>query len=142
MEVSCNSVTGQSVTVAPDQWSTHSPKTSHTCYLLIHGVGLSQEGLKEWLRQCAKQKVPKKVKKTKRTLTPQEIRNIHVKRHLDPLPPGYFYNGHQFVSFFGEKQTFHPLMDQFIEEYLQEVNKEVECFNREVDLYAHTDLFD
>uniref|UniRef100_A0A8B9L221 Si:ch211-194c3.5 n=1 Tax=Astyanax mexicanus TaxID=7994 RepID=A0A8B9L221_ASTMX len=139
MEVSCNSVSG-SVTVAPDQWSTHSPKTTHTCYLLIHGVGFSQEGLKEWLRQCTKQ--PKKAKKTKRTLTPQEIRSIHVKRHLDPLPSGYFYNGYQFVSFYGEKLNFHPLMDQFIEEYLQEVNKEVECFNREVDLYAHTDLFD
>uniref|UniRef100_A0A8B9KWK7 Si:ch211-194c3.5 n=1 Tax=Astyanax mexicanus TaxID=7994 RepID=A0A8B9KWK7_ASTMX len=141
MEVSCNSVSG-SVTVAPDQWSTHSPKTTHTCYLLIHGVGFSQEGLKEWLRQCTKQKEPKKAKKTKRTLTPQEIRSIHVKRHLDPLPSGYFYNGYQFVSFYGEKLNFHPLMDQFIEEYLQEVNKEVECFNREVDLYAHTDLFD
>ncbi|XP_007230946.3 uncharacterized protein C20orf194 homolog [Astyanax mexicanus] len=141
MEVSCNSVSG-SVTVAPDQWSTHSPKTTHTCYLLIYGVGFSQEGLKEWLRQCTKQKEPKKAKKTKRTLTPQEIRSIHVKRHLDPLPSGYFYNGYQFVSFYGEKLNFHPLMDQFIEEYLQEVNKEVECFNREVDLYAHTDLFD
>lgn len=31
-----------------------------------------------------------------------------MKRHLDPLPPGYFYNGHHFVSFFGEKQNVHP----------------------------------
>uniref|UniRef100_A0A8C1RWE3 Si:ch211-194c3.5 n=1 Tax=Cyprinus carpio TaxID=7962 RepID=A0A8C1RWE3_CYPCA len=84
----------------------------------------------------------KKIKKNKRTLTPQEIRYIHVKRHLDPLPPGYFYNGHHFVSFFGEKQNFHPLMDQFIDEYVQEANKEIEHFNREVDLQPHVDLFD
>lgn len=109
---------------------------------MFHGVGLTQEGLKDWLRHCAKQKVPKKIKKNKRTLTTHEIRYIHVKRHLDPLPPGYFYNGHHFVSFFGEKQNFHPLMDQFIDEYVQETNKEIEHFNREVDLQPHVDLFD
>ncbi|XP_017319788.2 uncharacterized protein C20orf194 homolog isoform X2 [Ictalurus punctatus] len=140
-EVSCNSISGN-VTVALDQVSARSPQITQTCYLLFHGVGLSQNCLKDWLRQCAKQKVPKKAKKTRSTLTPQEIRNIHMKRHLEPLPPGYFYNGHQFVSFFGEKQNFHPLMDQFVEEYLQEANKEIECFNSEVDLYAPRDLFD
>ncbi|KAB5581855.1 hypothetical protein PHYPO_G00180400 [Pangasianodon hypophthalmus] len=139
--VSCNSISG-SVTVALDQVSTRSPQITQTCYLLIHGVGLTQNGMRDWLRQCAKQKVPKKAKKTRSTLTPQEIRNIHMKRHLEPLPSGYFYNGHQFVSFFGEKQNFHPLMDQFVEEYLQEANKEIERFNSEVDLYAPRDLFD
>lgn len=52
--MSCNSVTG-SVDLAPEQGSTHGPKTTHSCYLLIYGVGLTQEGLKDWLRQCAKQ---------------------------------------------------------------------------------------
>ncbi|XP_053476926.1 uncharacterized protein C20orf194 homolog isoform X1 [Ictalurus furcatus] len=140
-KVSCNSISGN-VTVALDQVSARSPQITQTCYLLFHGVGLTQNCLKDWLRQCAKQKVPKKAKKTRSTLTAQEIRNIHMKRHLEPLPPGYFYNGHQFVSFFGEKQNFHPLMDQFVEEYLQEANKEIECFNSEVDLYAPRDLFD
>lgn len=31
-----------------------------------------------------------------------------VARHLDPLPPGYFYNGYQYVDIFGEKRSFHP----------------------------------
>ncbi|KAK2852798.1 hypothetical protein Q7C36_007999 [Tachysurus vachellii] len=140
-EVSCNSISGN-VSMALDQSSTCSPQITQTCYLLMHGVGLTHSGLKDWLRQCAKQKAPKKAKKTRNTLTPQEIRNIHVKRHLDPLPPGYFYNGYQFVSFFGERQNVHPLMDQFVEEYLQEANKEIECFNSELDLYAPRDLFD
>ncbi|XP_052469377.1 dynein axonemal assembly factor 9 [Carassius gibelio] len=141
MVVNCNSISGN-VTIAPDQGTHHGPRTTNNCYLMFHGVGLTQEGLKDWLRHCAKQKVEKKVKKNKRTLTPQEIRYIHVKRHLDPLPPGYFYNGHHFVSFFGEKQNFHPLLDQFIDEYVQEANKEIERFNREVDLKPHADLFD
>uniref|UniRef100_A0A8C1B984 Dynein axonemal assembly factor 9 n=1 Tax=Cyprinus carpio carpio TaxID=630221 RepID=A0A8C1B984_CYPCA len=141
MVVNCNSISGN-VTIAPDQGTHHGPRTTNNCYLMFHGVGLTQEGLKDWLRHCAKQKVEKKVKKNKRTLTPQEIRYIHVKRHLDPLPPGYFYNGHHFVSFFGEKQNFHPLFDQFIDEYVQEANKEIERFNREVDLQPHSDLFD
>lgn len=33
-------------------------------------------------------------------------------------------------------------MDQFVEEYLQETNKEIERFNSEVDLFAPRDLFD
>ncbi|XP_060780665.1 dynein axonemal assembly factor 9-like [Neoarius graeffei] len=140
-DVSCNSIS-ESVTVALDQVSTHRPQIAQTSYLVIHGVGLTQNSLKDWLRQCAKQKVPKKAMKTRRNLTPHEIRNIHMKRHLEPLPSGYFYNGHQFVSFFGDKQNFHPLMDQFVEEYLQEANKEIERFNSEVDLYAPRDLFD
>lgn len=34
------------------------------------------------------------------------------------------------------------VMDQFIDEYVQETNKEIEHFNREVDLQPHVDLFD
>ncbi|XP_065153153.1 dynein axonemal assembly factor 9 [Paramisgurnus dabryanus] len=141
MVVNCNSISGF-VTVAPDQESHHGPETTNNSYLIFHGVGLTQEGLKDWLRQCVKQKVQKQLKKNKRTLTPQEIKYVHMKRHLDPLPPGYFYNGHHFVSFFGEKQNVHPLMDQFIEEYVLEANKEIERFNKEVDLLPHADLFD
>uniref|UniRef100_A0A4W4GWS0 Uncharacterized protein n=3 Tax=Electrophorus electricus TaxID=8005 RepID=A0A4W4GWS0_ELEEL len=141
MDVSYDSVSG-SVTVSPNQGFPPCPATTHTCYLVICGVGLTQEALKDWLRQCAKQKATKKVRKTKKTLSPQEIKNIHVSRYLEPLPAGYFYNGHQYVSFFGEKQYFHPLMDQFIEEYLQEANEEIECFNREVELHINADLFD
>uniref|UniRef100_A0A8C2ASX3 Si:ch211-194c3.5 n=1 Tax=Cyprinus carpio TaxID=7962 RepID=A0A8C2ASX3_CYPCA len=139
MVVNCNSISGN-VTIAPDQGTHHGPRTTNNCYLMFHGVGLTQEGLKDWLRHCAKQVNSHRWEQ--RTITPQEIRYIHVKRHLDPLPPGYFYNGHHFVSFFGEKQNFHPLMDQFIDEYVQEANKEIEHFNREVDLQPHVDLFD
>lgn len=141
MVVNFNSVSGD-LTVAPDQAICQGPQTTNNSYLIFHGVGLSQEGLKDWLCHCAKQKMQKKIKKNIRTLTPQEIKYIHVKRHLDPLPPGYFYNGYHFVSFFGEKQNFHPLMDQFIEEYVQEANKEIDRFNKEVDLLPHADLFD
>ncbi|KAJ8389510.1 hypothetical protein AAFF_G00119000 [Aldrovandia affinis] len=112
------------------------------CFLLFDGVGLAQDSLKNWLRQCAKQKAMKRPRKSHETLTLQEIKIIHVKRHLDPLPAGYFYNGHQFVNFFGAKMNFHPLMEQFIDEYVEEANKEIERFNRELELQGHADLFD
>ncbi|KAG5848195.1 hypothetical protein ANANG_G00095880 [Anguilla anguilla] len=105
-------------------------------------VSYNVDSLKNWLRQCAKQKTAKRPRKTHEVLTLQEIKNIHVKRHLDPLPAGYFYNGHQFVNFFGEKMNFHPLMEQFIDEYVEEANKEVERFNRELELQGQPDLFD
>lgn len=33
-------------------------------------------------------------------------------------------------------------MDQFIDQYVHNANKEIERFNREVDLQPHADLFD
>ncbi|XP_031435678.1 dynein axonemal assembly factor 9 [Clupea harengus] len=139
MEVCLNTLTGNLTLVekAPSGDSPCPPSA-----LLFHGVGLAEDGLKDWLRLCAKQKLMKKVRKTHKSLSPQELRIIHVSRHLDPLPPGHFYNGRQYVSFFGEKSTLHPSMEQFIEEYLQEANKEIERFNRELELKDQRDLFD
>ncbi|KAG9343991.1 hypothetical protein JZ751_012467, partial [Albula glossodonta] len=146
MEVSYNTVSG-SLSVVPTKEGPSPPPqggeprlTSAGHFLLFDGVGLTQDGLKNWLRQCAKQKAVKRPRKTHETLTLQEIKTIHVKRHLDPLPPGYFYNGHHFVNFFGEKMNFHPLMEQFIDEYVEEVNKEIERFNRELELQGQADL--
>ncbi|KAL4660989.1 hypothetical protein GN956_G1624 [Arapaima gigas] len=112
-------------------------------YLLqFEGVGLTQEGLKTWLRHCTQPKPAKKALKTKKTLTLQEIKMIHVEHHLDPLPSGYFYNGNQFVNFFGEKMTFHPLMEQFIDQYVEKANEEIEMFNKELEGQGQWDLFD
>uniref|UniRef100_A0AAY5KEU1 Uncharacterized protein n=1 Tax=Esox lucius TaxID=8010 RepID=A0AAY5KEU1_ESOLU len=67
---------------------------------------------------------------------------VQVKRHLDPLPPGFFYNGHQYVSFFGEKKNFHPHMEQFIEEYVEEGNRQIDLFNHQLEQQNYQDLFD
>ncbi|XP_071778609.2 dynein axonemal assembly factor 9 [Centroberyx gerrardi] len=145
MELSYNAVSGN-LSVAPVQGTNllaqdpQEPNTS--CFLIFHGVGLTQDGLKDWLRLCAKQKETRKAKKTRNTLSPQEIKSIHVTRHLDPLPQGYFYNGHQYVDIFGEKRSFHPYMDEFIKEYIAEANKEIELFNHQLELQAQPDLFD
>ncbi|KAM8776321.1 dynein axonemal assembly factor 9 isoform 2-T2 [Rhynchonycteris naso] len=111
-------------------------------YLVFIGCSLKEESVKDWLRQCAKQKPQRKALKTRGMLTQQEIRSIHVKRHLDPLPAGYFYNGTQFVNFFGDKTDFHPLMDQFMNDYVEEANREIEKYNRELDQQEYHDLFE
>ncbi|XP_019061095.1 uncharacterized protein C20orf194 homolog isoform X1 [Fukomys damarensis] len=112
------------------------------CYLVFIGCSLKEDSLKDWLRQSAKQKPQRKALKTRGMLTQQEIKNIHVKRHLDPLPAGYFYNGTQFVNFFGDKTDFHPLMDQFMNDYVEEANREIERYNRELDQQEYHDLFE
>ncbi|KAF3845128.1 hypothetical protein F7725_008291 [Dissostichus mawsoni] len=91
MEVSYNTVSG-SLSIVP---LTPGPKDT-PCFLVFDGVGLTADGLKDWLRLCAKQ----------------------MTRHLDPLPPGFFYND----------------MEEFIQEYITEANKEVEQFNRQLEL--------
>uniref|UniRef100_A0A7N8YMN1 Dynein axonemal assembly factor 9 n=1 Tax=Mastacembelus armatus TaxID=205130 RepID=A0A7N8YMN1_9TELE len=144
MDVSYNTVSG-SLSIVPhqstDALTPDSKETNTSCFLIFDGVGLTEDGLKDWLRLCAKEQT-KKLKKTKSTISPQEIRSIHMTRHLDPLPPGYFYNGFQYVDIFGEKINFHPNMEEFIEEYIVEANKEIELFNRQLELQGQPDLFD
>ncbi|XP_039335392.1 dynein axonemal assembly factor 9 isoform X2 [Saimiri boliviensis] len=112
------------------------------CYLVFIGCSLKEDSIKDWLRQTAKQKPQRKALKTRGMLTQQEIRSIHVKRHLEPLPAGYFYNGTQFVNFFGDKTDFHPLMDQFMNDYVEEANREIEKYNRELEQQEYHDLFE
>ncbi|XP_048458036.1 uncharacterized protein C20orf194 homolog [Rhincodon typus] len=111
-------------------------------FVVFIGCMLKEETMKDWLRQCASQKLQKKPLKTFDTLTKQEIKNVHIKRHLELPPPGWFYNGSQFVNFFGEKSDYHPLMNTFIEEYLSEVNKEIEKYNSEIEKQECVDLFE
>ncbi|KAJ7988838.1 hypothetical protein DPEC_G00313340 [Dallia pectoralis] len=145
MEVGYNAVTGY-LTISQqqgDQPQGDQPQGDQgvsRCFLLFHGVALTQEAMKDWLRLCVKQKEVKKNHIMR--LSPQEITTIHVKRHLDPLPPGFFYNGHQYVSFFGDKKNFHPHMEQFIEEYVEETNRQVDQFNHQLEQQSHHDLFD
>uniref|UniRef100_A0A3Q2CEU2 Uncharacterized protein n=2 Tax=Cyprinodon TaxID=28741 RepID=A0A3Q2CEU2_CYPVA len=82
--------------------------------------------------------------KTRATLSEQEIKSIHTARHLDPLPPGYFYNGYLYQHIYGEKRSFHPNMEEFIKEYISEANKEIEQFNHqlELELQGQPDMFD
>ncbi|XP_018082589.1 uncharacterized protein C20orf194 [Xenopus laevis] len=116
-------------------------ETTQPCMLVFTGCSLKEDDVKDWLRQCAKQKPQKKLLRTRGTLTLQEMRSIHAKRHLDPLPEGYFYNGTQFVNFLGEKMDRHPLMDQFIYDYINEANREIEKYNKELEAQDHFDIF-
>ncbi|XP_053560295.1 dynein axonemal assembly factor 9 [Bombina bombina] len=129
-------------TPPPDSRHDQREKSIHQqCVLVFSGCSLKEEVIKEWLRQCAKQKPQRKLLRTRGTLTLQEIRSIHAKHHLDPLPQGYFYNGTQFVNFLGEKTDYHPLMDQFIYDYVKEANREIEKYNRELEQQEYYDIF-
>ncbi|XP_068194769.1 dynein axonemal assembly factor 9 [Antennarius striatus] len=146
MEVSYNTVSG-SLSIVPDSSNVAClkpvPKETNASYFLVFdGVDLMEDGLKDWLRLCAKQRQMKKPKKTKNTLSPQEIKLIHIARHLDPLPEGYFYNGYQYVDIFGEKRSLHPNMEEFIQEYVTKANKEIELLNHQRELQGEPDLFD
>ncbi|XP_076002757.1 dynein axonemal assembly factor 9 isoform X2 [Genypterus blacodes] len=145
MEVNYNAVSG-SLSIVPDK-GINPPcqslqDTNPSCFLIFDGVGITEEGQKDWLRLCAKQRQMKKAKKTRISLSPQEIKNIHVTRHLDPLPPSFFYNGYMYVDIFGEKLNFHPNMNDFIKDYIAGANKEIELFNHQLELQGHPDLFD
>ncbi|XP_053109584.1 dynein axonemal assembly factor 9 isoform X2 [Hemicordylus capensis] len=148
----CHNTSSNSLSLVPVQEGPTPPPDSRNdsrdhsglqeCFLVFIGCSLKEGDVKDWLRQTAKQKPQRKALKTRGMLTLQEIRSIHVKRHLDPLPAGYFYNGTQFVNFFGNKMDYHPLMDQFMNDYLEEANREIEKYNRELEEQDYHDLFE
>ncbi|XP_019381593.1 PREDICTED: uncharacterized protein C20orf194 homolog [Gavialis gangeticus] len=147
----CHNTSSNSLSLVPVQEGPTPPDSRNDnrdcsgqqeCFLVFVGCSLKEEDMKDWLRETAKQKPQRKALKTRGMLTLQEIKNIHVKRHLDPLPAGYFYNGTQFVNFFGDKMDYHPLMDQFMNDYLEEANREIEKYNRELEEQEYDDLFE
>ncbi|XP_052099791.1 dynein axonemal assembly factor 9-like isoform X13 [Mytilus californianus] len=115
----------------------------HQYFMSFTGCNLQEKALKDWLRACAKQIPQKKKLVEKKDLKKEEIKKIHSQHHLDPLPAGWFYNGTQFVSFDGEKQDIHPCLEDFIQQYINSKNREVEKFNSKADMEARmfVDLF-
>lgn len=99
---------------------------SSSCFLVFDGVGLPEDGLKDWLRLCARQasavrrrspppafsardttsmsfQFPlqtKKPKKTKNDLSPQEMKHIQVGVRGR--------RGRQHVEASGQRPTLHP----------------------------------
>lgn len=92
---------------------------------------------------------------------------MQAKRRLDPLPAGFLYDGQQYVDVWGRRRSLHPSilphcshrhsrsaavvsltplfsadMEDFIGEYVAEANREVELFNRQLELQEQPDLFD
>jgi hypothetical protein len=61
-----------------------------------------------------------------------EIEQIHSAHKHDPLPPGVFYNGFHYVNMDGEKTEKHPMLDQFIDEFLKAENEKIDQHNREI----------
>ncbi|KAI0222910.1 hypothetical protein LSAT2_025838 [Lamellibrachia satsuma] len=119
----------------------HTDRQTDSCAAFM-GCQLDGEHLKNWLRQCTVQLPERKMERTRQSMTKTEMNRIHKEHHLDPLPEGWFYNGHQFVSFDGEKSATHPDAEKFLVDYLDEVNQEVALHNARIDAMDHHDLFD
>ena len=110
--------------------------------LFFYGHLLKEKVLKDLLRKGVSPKPAKKVLKTKETLTEGEKKSVHKKRHLEKPPPGIFFNGTYFVSMDGEKSYWHPLMDEFIEDFIKTANEDIKKYNEKLDREKYVDLFD
>ncbi|XP_048249215.1 dynein axonemal assembly factor 9-like isoform X1 [Haliotis rufescens] len=114
----------------------------HDCFLTFSGCGLQEDKLKDWLRLCAQQKPEKKKPVSRGGLTKEEISRIHKTHHLEALPPGWFYNGTQFLSMGGDKSSTHPNLEEFITNWVKSKNNEISTYNAQIEAEAFTDLFD
>jgi G3E family GTPase len=113
--------------------SQHSMPTCQfeSCFVFF-GTHLSEAWLKIWLRGCQPQEQLKKLHRTRKDLLKAEIEQIHSAHKHDPLPPGVFYNGFHYVNMDGEKTEKHPMLDQFIDEFLKAENEKIDQHNREI----------
>ncbi|KAL8584001.1 hypothetical protein ACOMHN_048608 [Nucella lapillus] len=113
----------------------------HQYYIVFTGCRLAEHTLKDWLRACTKQKPDKKKNIAKADISPAQMSKIHKEHHLEPLPSGWFYNGTQYVNMSGEKTDQHPLMKDFITNYLKAKNEEIDKYNAAIDKEKYPDLF-
>lgn len=116
-------------------------RNGHENSVTFTGVQLQQGALQDWLRACVKPKPVKKNPIRKADLTKTDLKKIHTDHHLEPLPPGWFYNGNQFLSLTGEKTDTHPNMDEFVEKYLADANEKISKYNADIDAQEFHDLF-
>ncbi|XP_015777136.1 PREDICTED: uncharacterized protein C20orf194 homolog [Acropora digitifera] len=110
-------------------------------YIIFTGFNLDEQVLRDWLKTCCKPAPIKEKLKTRKDLSKDELTNISSAHKFDPLPPGWFYNGLQFVSLNGEKDYSHPLLETFIESYLMQINEEIKRRNLMVDHTPKVDIF-
>lgn len=80
----------------------------HEYCIVFAGCNLQEQALKNWLKTCCKPAPEKQKLKMRKDLSDKEITEINSKHRLDPLPPGWFYNGSHYVSLTGDKDYNHP----------------------------------
>ena len=61
---------------------------------------------------------------------------------MEPLPPGWFYNGVQYLDMGGEKRDTHPSLDEFIQQYVDNENEQRQTYNNDIDKMDYHDLFE
>lgn len=105
-------------------------RRNDTCILMFTGVNLKASGLHAALLECFPHKHPVDKIRSRSSVTMEERRVLQKKHELDPLPEGYLYDGTGYVDFIGNKLQFHPKMDQFIENFLQDQNATQQKHNK------------
>lgn len=123
---------------AQQNGATH--KVNEYCIIFV-GFNLQEQNLKDWLKTCCKPAPKKQKLKTRKDLSDKEVSEINAKHRLDPLPPGWFYNGSNYVSLTGEKEFHHPLLDSFLDSYLLNINENIEKQNIEANNRQAVDIF-
>ncbi|XP_032237249.2 dynein axonemal assembly factor 9 isoform X2 [Nematostella vectensis] len=118
-----------------------SSKANLAQFLVFTGFALKKDSLMDWLRGCIKPTPQKQPLVSKKTLSKKELDDIKGKHKCDTLPEGWFYTGTQYVSLTGEKAYQHPLLEQYIEQYVQDKNEEIKRHNASVDINPHQDMF-
>jgi len=77
-------------------------------------------------------------------LSTEELHAIKHQHADEELPEGVFYNGSIYVDAFGDKSEWHPRMDEFCADLLQQKNAEIRIKNAEIreriDAWAPLDV--
>ena len=102
---------------------------NHQPSFVFVGMDLKEDALKAWLSSCRAKPAEPLPERTRKSVSAAEVADI-TKEHIDePLPPGYFHNGRQYVCMDGSKSDAHPALEGFVEEWLVGANAKVKDHN-------------
>merc|ERR1711988_342089 len=102
-------------------------------YVLFMGCNIDSHRLLEFLMDSRPPLGELKVLKTVESLATEEVSAINKERQTEPCPPGTYFTGTHWVNFYGEPTFEHPCLPDFLEEFVQESNKEFVAHNAIVE---------
>ena len=63
----------------------------------------------------------------------RELSEIQRLNATKPMPDGWFFNGHSYVSLDGQRSQNHPRFEEFLAEHLRKTNEEIEEHNKMIE---------
>ena len=102
--------------------------------ITFSGYNLKEAEIRELLLRSTKNDTHhRQYKRREEEITVREMAEVQRKNATKPMPDGWLFNGHSYVHMDGQRSPNHPNFQEFLLEYLEQSNEEVEKHNRNIE---------